>query len=108
MSGSPACLIAAGVVSARSLRASAASVITGMLCGPANGVFGHPATVHVRDSKNAHGPRLAVTSSAWADFVAFTTGSRSGTGPPLGVSASTPKIFTPDFRPDGTSASIVV
>ncbi|MFE9168250.1 DUF397 domain-containing protein [Streptomyces kebangsaanensis] len=31
-----------------------------------------PATVHVRDSKNTRGPRLALTPAAWADFVAFT------------------------------------
>ncbi|MGW8882070.1 DUF397 domain-containing protein [Streptomyces mirabilis] len=33
-----------------------------------------PGTVHVRDSKNVTGPRLTVTSAAWADFVshAFT------------------------------------
>lgn len=30
-----------------------------------------PGTVHVRDSKNADGPRLAVTSRAWAGFVAY-------------------------------------
>ncbi|MBB4713835.1 DUF397 domain-containing protein [Streptomyces luteogriseus] len=29
-----------------------------------------PGTVHVRDSKNAEGPRLAITPGAWADFVA--------------------------------------
>ncbi|MEV7788241.1 DUF397 domain-containing protein [Streptomyces sp. NPDC088106] len=29
-----------------------------------------PATVHVRDSKNASGPRLALTLEAWAAFVA--------------------------------------
>ncbi|MFE5757745.1 DUF397 domain-containing protein [Streptomyces massasporeus] len=29
-----------------------------------------PGTVHVRDSKDAEGPRLAITPSAWADFVA--------------------------------------
>ncbi|MGW0224496.1 DUF397 domain-containing protein [Streptomyces tendae] len=29
-----------------------------------------PATVHVRDSKNASGPRLALTPEAWAAFVA--------------------------------------
>ena len=28
-----------------------------------------PGAVHVRDSKNIEGPRLAVTSAAWADFV---------------------------------------
>ena len=30
-----------------------------------------PATVHVRDSKNASGPRLALTPGAWADFVTY-------------------------------------
>ncbi|MFE2823877.1 DUF397 domain-containing protein [Streptomyces sp. NPDC059271] len=34
-----------------------------------------PGTVHVRDSKNAVGPRLAVTPGAWADFVSFASGS---------------------------------
>ncbi|MFC7883785.1 DUF397 domain-containing protein [Streptomyces sp. NPDC057376] len=29
-----------------------------------------PATVHVRDSKKASGPRLALTPEAWAAFVA--------------------------------------
>ncbi|MFD5648472.1 DUF397 domain-containing protein [Streptomyces sp. NPDC127039] len=30
-----------------------------------------PTTVHVRDSKNASGPRLALIPGAWADFVAY-------------------------------------
>ncbi|MFV2118655.1 DUF397 domain-containing protein [Streptomyces sp. Act-28] len=30
-----------------------------------------PGTVHVRDSKNAGGPRLVVTARAWAGFVAY-------------------------------------
>ncbi|MET7739706.1 DUF397 domain-containing protein [Streptomyces sp. NPDC005385] len=30
-----------------------------------------PATIHVRDSKNTAGPRLAVTPGAWADFVSY-------------------------------------
>ncbi|SFX88440.1 DUF397 domain-containing protein [Streptomyces atratus] len=30
-----------------------------------------PGTVHVRDSKNASGPRFAVTPAAWADFVSY-------------------------------------
>ncbi|MEV6161224.1 DUF397 domain-containing protein [Streptomyces sp. NPDC052052] len=30
-----------------------------------------PGSVHVRDSKNAPGPRFAVTAEAWADFVAY-------------------------------------
>ncbi|MFE5791961.1 DUF397 domain-containing protein [Streptomyces sp. NPDC056503] len=34
-----------------------------------------PGTVHVRDSKDATGPRLAFTSAAWAGFVAY--GSRA-------------------------------
>lgn len=29
-----------------------------------------PGTVHVRDSKDVSGPRLAITPGAWADFVA--------------------------------------
>ncbi|CAM5290794.1 hypothetical protein STENM327S_03947 [Streptomyces tendae] len=28
-----------------------------------------PATIHIRDSKRPHGPRLAVTRTAWAGFV---------------------------------------
>ncbi|GAA2449798.1 DUF397 domain-containing protein [Streptomyces sp. NPDC051041] len=28
-----------------------------------------PATVHVRDSKDEQGPRLALSPSAWADFL---------------------------------------
>ncbi|MEW1628825.1 DUF397 domain-containing protein [Streptomyces sp. NPDC089173] len=30
-----------------------------------------PDAVHVRDSKNAHGPRLAVAPAAWAGFVLY-------------------------------------
>ncbi|MER5280648.1 DUF397 domain-containing protein [Streptomyces sp. NPDC002809] len=30
-----------------------------------------PRTVRVRDSKNAHGPRLAFGPRAWADFAAY-------------------------------------
>ncbi|MFJ6993402.1 DUF397 domain-containing protein [Streptomyces sp. NPDC003090] len=30
-----------------------------------------PDTVHVRDSKNVDGPRLAVTRHSWAGFVAY-------------------------------------
>ncbi|MEV5104155.1 DUF397 domain-containing protein [Streptomyces massasporeus] len=33
-----------------------------------------PGTVHVRDSKNLEGPRLAITPDAWADFVAHASG----------------------------------
>lgn len=33
-----------------------------------------PDAVHVRDSKNAHGPRLAVAPSAWAGFVSYAAG----------------------------------
>lgn len=32
-----------------------------------------PGTVHVRDSKNAEGPRLAFAPAAWADFVPYAT-----------------------------------
>ncbi|MFF3996469.1 DUF397 domain-containing protein [Streptomyces cyaneofuscatus] len=30
-----------------------------------------PDAVHVRDSKNAQGPRLAVAPAAWAGFVSY-------------------------------------
>ncbi len=30
-----------------------------------------PDAVHVRDSKNAQGPRLAVTPTAWTGFVSY-------------------------------------
>ncbi|MFF3452819.1 DUF397 domain-containing protein [Streptomyces sp. NPDC002730] len=32
-----------------------------------------PGTVHVRDSKNAQGPRLAFTEAQWATFVTYTS-----------------------------------
>lgn len=31
-----------------------------------------PTTIHVRDSKNTPGPQLALTPTAWTEFVAFT------------------------------------
>ncbi|MFE5296142.1 DUF397 domain-containing protein [Streptomyces sp. NPDC056632] len=33
-----------------------------------------PTTVHIRDSKDPHGPQLAVAPSAWAVFVGVTSG----------------------------------
>ncbi|GHA00152.1 DUF397 domain-containing protein [Streptomyces echinoruber] len=30
-----------------------------------------PTTVHVRDSKNTEGPRLALSPTAWTEFVEF-------------------------------------
>lgn len=33
-----------------------------------------PGAVHVRGSKNAHGPRLALTPAAWAGFVPYAAG----------------------------------
>jgi hypothetical protein len=30
-----------------------------------------PTTIHIRDSKNKLGPQLALSPTAWADFVAF-------------------------------------
>jgi hypothetical protein len=33
-----------------------------------------PATVHVRDSKNAPGPELGFTPAAWTDFVTYASG----------------------------------
>jgi hypothetical protein len=35
-----------------------------------------PGTVHVRDSKNVEGPRLAIAPGAWADFVPYVVESR--------------------------------
>ncbi|MFJ2948563.1 DUF397 domain-containing protein [Streptomyces sp. NPDC087226] len=32
-----------------------------------------PRTVHIRDSKNAAGPMLAVGPAAWASFVAYSS-----------------------------------
>jgi hypothetical protein len=34
-----------------------------------------PCLVHVRDSKNIGGQRLALAPEAWADFVAYASGS---------------------------------
>lgn len=34
-----------------------------------------PRAVHVRDSKNLAGPRLALARDAWAEFVAYASGS---------------------------------
>ncbi|MFF7839532.1 DUF397 domain-containing protein [Streptomyces ossamyceticus] len=34
-----------------------------------------PGAVHVRDSKNLAGPRLALARDAWAEFVAYASGS---------------------------------
>jgi hypothetical protein len=31
-----------------------------------------PGAVHVRDSKDVQGPQLALTATAWSDFVAYT------------------------------------
>ncbi|MBA4861621.1 DUF397 domain-containing protein [Streptomyces sp. PSKA54] len=30
-----------------------------------------PTTIHIRDSKNKQGPQLALSPTAWADFVSF-------------------------------------
>ena len=30
-----------------------------------------PGTVHIRDSKHTEGPRLALTSEAWTDFLPY-------------------------------------
>ncbi|MEU9167236.1 DUF397 domain-containing protein [Streptomyces sp. NPDC048420] len=30
-----------------------------------------PTTIHVRDSKNTHGPQLALSPTVWTDFVDF-------------------------------------
>ncbi|MFD5703151.1 DUF397 domain-containing protein [Streptomyces lasiicapitis] len=31
-----------------------------------------PDTIHIRDSKNPDGPQLAVTATAWCDFLPYT------------------------------------
>ncbi|MFJ4871277.1 DUF397 domain-containing protein [Streptomyces sp. NPDC088757] len=41
---------------------------------PASGTAATPTTIHVRDSKVADGPQLAVGPGAWAGFVAYATG----------------------------------
>ncbi|MFJ6788705.1 DUF397 domain-containing protein [Streptomyces angustmyceticus] len=33
-------------------------------------------TIHIRDSKNPHGPQLHLQPSAWADFVAYAAAAR--------------------------------
>ncbi|GAA4315229.1 DUF397 domain-containing protein [Streptomyces venetus] len=33
-----------------------------------------PATIHIRDSKNKTGSRLAFTDSAWSEFLEFAAG----------------------------------
>ncbi|MFG2093008.1 DUF397 domain-containing protein [Streptomyces sp. NPDC048612] len=33
-----------------------------------------PSTIHIRDSKNPHGPHLHLRPTAWADFVAYAAG----------------------------------
>ncbi|MEV0448886.1 DUF397 domain-containing protein [Streptomyces sp. NPDC050600] len=37
-------------------------------------VAAHPTTIHVRDSKNPHGPQLAVTPASWSAFVVVASG----------------------------------
>lgn len=32
-----------------------------------------PTTIHVRDSKNRQGPRLALSPTAWSDFLTHVT-----------------------------------
>ncbi|WP_314612156.1 DUF397 domain-containing protein [Streptomyces stackebrandtii] len=34
-------------------------------------VAAHPTTVHLRDSKNPHGPQLAVNPATWSAFVSY-------------------------------------
>lgn len=35
-----------------------------------------PDTIHIRDSKNPHGPQLRLRPAAWADFVAYAAAGR--------------------------------
>ncbi|MFF8836159.1 DUF397 domain-containing protein [Streptomyces sp. NPDC015130] len=45
--------------------------------GPEGGncieVAAHPTAVHIRDSKDPHGPQLAVAPASWVSFVAYAT-----------------------------------
>ncbi|MEU1850490.1 DUF397 domain-containing protein [Streptomyces sp. NPDC019990] len=34
----------------------------------------HPTTIHIRDSKNTDGSRLAFTGGAWSEFLGFAAG----------------------------------
>jgi hypothetical protein len=33
-----------------------------------------PKTIHVRDSKNTQGPQLALSPTAWTDFISYAAG----------------------------------
>lgn len=35
-----------------------------------------PDTIHIRDSKNPHGPQLRLRPAAWTDFVAYAAAGR--------------------------------
>ncbi|MFE7210477.1 DUF397 domain-containing protein [Streptomyces sp. NPDC001698] len=37
-----------------------------------------PTTIHVRDSKNTAGAQLALSPTAWSEFIGFATDSRHG------------------------------
>ncbi|MEU3688212.1 DUF397 domain-containing protein [Streptomyces narbonensis] len=34
-------------------------------------IAAHPSTIHIRDSKDPHGPQLAVAPASWASFVSY-------------------------------------
>ncbi|MFS8197483.1 DUF397 domain-containing protein [Streptomyces sp. CWNU-52B] len=36
-----------------------------------------PATIHIRDSKNTHGPQLTLSPTAWGDFVTLVSSPRN-------------------------------
>ncbi|MFJ5530576.1 DUF397 domain-containing protein [Streptomyces sp. NPDC093261] len=40
-------------------------------CGDCVEVALGPTTIHIRDSKNSTGPRLALSRAAWSGFVGF-------------------------------------
>ncbi|MEV2195844.1 DUF397 domain-containing protein [Streptomyces phaeochromogenes] len=40
-------------------------------------VANSPTSIHIRDSKNTRGPELALSPTAWGDFVASVSGPRS-------------------------------
>lgn len=37
-------------------------------------IAAHPTLVHIRDSKNPHGPQLAVSPASWAKFLDVASG----------------------------------
>ncbi|MGI5258093.1 DUF397 domain-containing protein [Streptomyces angustmyceticus] len=45
-------------------------------------VAAHPATIHVRDSKDPQGPHLDFSPGAWASFTSYAAGGAASTTAP--------------------------